>query len=615
MPYQEAANPLGAAGAAREASAPPSDAEFRRVADSTPFMLTRCSRDLRYLFVNRAYAEMLGKRPDEIAGRRIVEVMGEEGLEAIRPHVEAVLEGRTVEYEQVVPFKGVGPRWLHVVYVPDQDASGATVGWIASIGDITARKRAEAEVESLAQFPEENPNPVLRASVPDGRVLYANRPASTLLDAMGGGDGGHLPGALLGAVRRAIDAGAAELEVAAPSGRVYAFTLFRSPGRGYVNLYGLDVTERKRAEEALREADRRKDGFLSVLSHELRNPLAPMRTAVHLLERVEPASDQARRAREVIARQVSHLSRLVDDLLDVTRIARDKLTIERARIDLGEVVRRAGEDHRSTMVAHGIDLAVSVPPEPVWVNGDGTRLTQLVGNLVQNALKFTEPGGHVAVALSAEAGAAVVRVRDDGIGISPALLPRVFEPFVQGSQDLARSDGGLGLGLALVKRLAQLHGGTVRAESAGPGHGAAFTVTLPRSGPPAAPSGEHRPAPIAGPMRRVLVVDDNRDAAASLAELVEVLGHRAEIALDGPAALSRARADPPDVVLCDVGLPGMSGYEVARRLRADPALDGTRLVAVTGYAQPDDLRRAEEAGFDRHLAKPLDPEALERLLA
>ncbi len=369
----------------------------------------------------------------------------------------------------------------------------------------------------------------------------------------------------------------------------------------------------RESKERLEEIDRRKDDFLGMLSHELRNPLAPIRNAVYILERAEPGGEQARRARSVIERQSAQLTRLVDDLLDVTRIARGKVELRRGRVNLAQLVRRAGEDHSGLMRELGIALEVEVPREPLWVDGDAVRLAQIVGNLLHNSAKFTPRGGRVTLALEEVRGGAEVHVRDTGAGMEADLLVHVFEPFVQADRTLARTSGGLGLGLALVKGLTEMHGGSVRAASAGPGQGSELVVRLPllaEAAPGRAPSLR---TPAAGRSRRVLVVDDSHDAAESLAELVEMFGHVVEVAHDGPTALARARANPPDVILCDIGLPGMSGYDVARALRAT-AGDSLQLVAVSGYAQPEDLKRAAEAGFDRHVAKPPDPDELERLL-
>jgi PAS domain S-box-containing protein len=369
----------------------------------------------------------------------------------------------------------------------------------------------------------------------------------------------------------------------------------------------------RESKERLEEIDRRKDEFLGMLSHELRNPLAPIRNAVYILNHAEPTGEQARRARSVIERQSAQLTRLVDDLLDMTRIARGKVELRRGRIDLAQLVRRAGEDHAFVMRERGIELGVEVPREPMWADGDPVRLAQIVGNLLHNSAKFTPGGGRVTLALESVRGAAEIHVRDTGAGMEPDLLVHVFEPFVQAERTLARTSGGLGLGLALVKGLTEMHGGSVRAASAGPGQGAELVVRLPLVEESVAARVAGPRAPRGGRSRRVLVVDDSKDSADSLAELVEMFGHTVEVAHDGPTAIAKARANPPDVILCDIGLPGMSGYDVARALRVT-ASGPLQLVAVSGYAQPEDLKRAVEAGFDRHIAKPPDPDEIERLL-
>jgi signal transduction histidine kinase len=362
----------------------------------------------------------------------------------------------------------------------------------------------------------------------------------------------------------------------------------------------------------LQAADRRKDEFLAVLSHELRNPLAPIRNSIYLLNHLDPASDQAQRARDIIERQTQHITRLVDDLLDVTRIARGKIELRRIRADLTELVRKTVQDYAPTFQQYDIVLAIDLPAHPIWVRIDPTRIAQLVGNLLQNAANFTPAQGRVAVSLQRADRWTEIRVADTGTGIAPELLPGLFEPFMQGKQSLARTEGGLGLGLALVKGIAELHEGTVRVDSGGPGKGATFTVRLPLLHDDTASIASPPQPPGRTRGRRVLVVDDNSDAADSLAELVQMFGHRAEVAYDGTAALEKARANPPDVMLCDLGLPGVTGYEVARALRAGGKT--IRLIAVSGYAQPEDIAAAIDAGFERHVAKPLDPDTVQGLL-
>jgi signal transduction histidine kinase len=382
-------------------------------------------------------------------------------------------------------------------------------------------------------------------------------------------------------------------------------------------LAAANVRHVRRLEEALaalREADRRKDEFLAMLSHELRNPLAPIRTAIYLLTHVDPHSPSAARARNVVERQIEHLTRLVDDLLDVTRVARGKITLRREPVNVVEVARRAAEDHQALMAAHDLAFEVALPEREIWVDGDETRLVQVFGNLLQNAAKYTPAGGKVGFRVSDTGSLVEISVRDTGPGIPPDLLGRLFEPFVQGERSLARTGGGLGLGLALVKGVVELHHGTVRATNTSAGHGAEFLVTLPQS-PVAAMKGVKATAPRDHHIRhRVLVIDDNRDAAESLAEVVALFGHDVQLAFDGPSAIATAHSTGPDIVLCDIGLPGRDGYEVAKAIRATHT-NGVRLIAVSGYAQPDDVKKALEAGFDAHIAKPPDPEVLERLLA
>jgi CheY-like chemotaxis protein/two-component sensor histidine kinase len=314
---------------------------------------------------------------------------------------------------------------------------------------------------------------------------------------------------------------------------------------------------------------------------------------------------------------VLHLSRLTDDLLDVTRISRGKVRLQRERVDLVDVVRRAIEDHGALFASRQVSLEAALPATPLWLDADPTRLGQVVGNVLWNAAKFTDPGGRAAVTVRrAGEGLAEVRIRDDGIGIPADLLPDVFEPFVQADRSLDRTRGGLGLGLALVRSLVELHGGTVEALSDGPGRGAEVVLRLPVVPEPPALAVPERPIGRESmPHHRVLVVEDNVDAAETLREMLRLWDHDVEVAHDGPGGLERARAFRPDVVLCDIGLPGMDGYEVARALRSDPVSASVFLVAVTGYASPEDARRAAGAGFDLHLGKPVPIEVLEEVLA
>ena len=363
-----------------------------------------------------------------------------------------------------------------------------------------------------------------------------------------------------------------------------------------------DVTAQNRAEAALHREVARRDDFMAVLSHELRNPLSPIRSSLSLLDITEPGSAEGRKALTIIERQVAHLTRIVDDLLDVARSARGLIALQCEHIQIADAVRRAVDDHRASFAAGGVALDLECRIEPAWVNADPTRLVQVVGNLLANALKFTPPGGRVDVVLGIENGMAVLSVRDNGSGIEPGMSAHLFEPFVQGRQNIDRNRGGLGLGLAMVKELMRLHGGTAEATSAGLGRGAEFTVRWPlsRELPQASP-----PAPIAQARgQRVLVIEDNTDTAEALAALLAHHGHEVHVAFDGCAGVEQARAQRPDVILCDLGLPGMDGYDVARTIRADRTLDATYLIAMSGYARPEDRKCAAEAGFDQHIAKP-----------
>jgi signal transduction histidine kinase/ligand-binding sensor protein len=390
--------------------------------------------------------------------------------------------------------------------------------------------------------------------------------------------------------------------------------------------YALDAIDqdrrRRQAEEALREserglrdADRHKNEFLGVLSHELRNPLAPIRNALYILDRAPAGGEQASRAKAIIGRQVDHLTRLVGDLLDVTRIARGKIQLQRSRFDLGELVKGAAEDHRALLVERDIELDLRIAAGPLHIHGDQTRIAQVVSNLLQNSAKFTDPGGRVVVVVQRDGAAASVGIADSGIGIAPEMLERVFEPFTQADDSLHRTRGGLGLGLALVKGLVELHGGEIEVRSEGAGRGAAFTVRLPLAAADRGATNERPARRTTACPRRILVIEDNVDAAETLAEMLRMEGHEVAVVHDGRGGVERARASKPEIVLCDIGLPELDGYGVARALRSDATLATTLLVALTGYALPDDQLRAREAGFDHHLAKPVPFETLERLIA
>jgi signal transduction histidine kinase len=395
-------------------------------------------------------------------------------------------------------------------------------------------------------------------------------------------------------------------------GKHFKFTSV--PLGDYFITTGTDITDIKKIQDDLREADRRKDDFLAMLSHELRNPLAAINNGIYLLDHGVPGSEPARRAQTVIGRQMKQLSRLVDDLLDMTRISRNKIQLQFERMDLVQVARRAIEDHRGPLEANGLRLDFAAPIEAVWVLADAARVTQMLGNLLLNAGKFTDPGGAVTLEIQARGAEAAVIVTDTGIGMDEAMLSRLFQPFAQADRSLDRSRGGLGLGLALTKGMAELHGGALIASSPGLGQGSRFLLTLPAA-PPQARGAESPVSARPARRHRVLVIEDNLDAALTLKLLLELSGHEVTTAHTGGEGIAQAKAQRPEVILCDIGLPDTDGYRVARTLREEPEWQPSCLVAMTGYGQPEDKRRALEAGFDHHLTKPADPEALTRLLA
>ncbi|HZZ94485.1 MAG TPA: PAS domain S-box protein [Usitatibacter sp.] len=372
-----------------------------------------------------------------------------------------------------------------------------------------------------------------------------------------------------------------------------------------------DITEMFESQEALREADRRKDEFLAMLAHELRNPLAPIVNATRILRRLAPLEPQVEDMRELIERQAEQLTTLVDDLLEVSRITQGHIALRKANVEVMSIVARAIETSRPLIDSRHHHLAVSLPTDPVRVEGDVARLAQAISNLLNNAAKYTDDGGEIALRVEVEHGEALIRVKDNGIGIAGDELARVFDLFQQSERSLDRAQGGLGIGLTIVKKLAEMHGGRVEAMSEGAGRGSEFVMRLPLA--PVPEDGRAAPRVVRAPVRRrcsVLVVDDNVDAATSLALLLKLDGHDVKLAHDGPGALTAARAFTPQVIVLDIGLPGMSGYEVARELRRDRAFAETMLIALTGYGQAEDRRKSKSAGFDHHLTKPIDDEAL-----
>jgi PAS domain S-box-containing protein len=565
-------------------------------------------------------------------------------IEAIRRVDRALESGGTTDAEWRVMWPDGSVHWIAGRWQVLKDDFGAPLRMTGINFDITDRKRIEEELRAseermrLAQQVarvgtfEWDIQTGINTWTPETEALYGLPPGSF----------GRTEAAfeqlvhpedrdqVLRWVERAMETGApgeGEWRAVWPDGSVHWITarwqVLRDRHGKPVRMTGInmDITESKRAEElraseaALREADRQKNQFLATLSHELRNPLAPIRNSLYILERASPGSERARKAQAILNRQVGQLNWLIDDLLDVTRITHGKVQLQRERVDLNELAHRTVEDHRTVFAKSEVRLEVLPAAAEVWINGDRVRLAQVVGNLLQNAVKFTPHGGKATVSVQADVarGQAALTVRDTGAGIEPQMLPRLFHPFSQADATLDRSKGGLGLGLALVKGLVELHGGSVSVASEGLGKGAAFTISLPID-ISVAQATARRGLGKASEPRRVLVIEDNEDAAQSLRDVLELDEHLVEVAYSGRDGIDKARVFHPDIVLCDIGLPEMDGYEVARAIRADPVLGHVGLIALSGYAQPEDVAMAKEAGFDAHLAKPPSVEALERAL-
>jgi len=491
---------------------------LRIVMDSMSAPVTLCNRDLRFVWVNQAYADWLGRSVEEIVGRPIVEVIGQEALRLIQPYIERVLSGESVQYEQRIPYRGGGLRWVQASYTPGPNLHAQADSWVAVVFDVDERRRTED---------------ALKTSI-------ANAEAAQ--------------------------------------------------------------------HEALAGA-RARDEFLAMLSHELRNPLGAIQNALSVCKLAAPAQMQdTNRALDVMSRQVSHMTQLVDDLLETSRVIAGKINLVRQPLDLGACIENIFASALENSNRYQ-DRRVVISCEPVWISGDTMRIEQVVANLLFNAIKFTPPDGTVEVRVAAQGEFAILEVSDNGAGIEPEMLGRIFDLFVQGDTPLDRSKSGLGVGLTLVRKVVELHGGTVSATSPGKGRGSSFTVRLPRIDAPAQAPRADAPAQTKKSALRVLVIEDNDDTREMLGILLRAEGHEVFEAGDGPSAIRAVRDFQPDAAIVDVGLPGMNGYEVARQIRA---MDGKRirLVAVTGYGGPEDRHRSRQAGFDLHITKPVDPSKL-----
>jgi two-component system CheB/CheR fusion protein len=610
--------------------------QLRLVTDTMSAGMVRVSSDLKYVWVNRVFASWAGKTPAEIVGRPIVEVVGADGLRALQPYTDRLLGGDRVEYERLASFPLLGQRWIHSVAEPTFDETGLPNGWVAVVSDVHARREAEEALRAAQQQLQIVLNTIpaaVRNCSRDRRYIWVNAMFARWLDKRAEDIVGRPMVEVVGEALTRELAPYIERVLAGEQVRYERVAEFAGLGRRWVTTVlsptfdaggavtgwvatSSDVHDRKLMEETLRDADRRKDEFLATLAHELRNPLAPIRNAVAILAKKGSLDPELNWSREVIDRQVDQMSRLIDDLLDIARIASGKLLIRKQRIPLERAIDMALETSRPHINAAGHSLSVLLPSERVTVEADAARLAQVFSNLLNNAARYTEGRGEIALSAELHSGEVAVSVQDNGIGFPPEVGARLFEPFSQLTSTNERSHGGLGIGLSLVQGIVALHGGTVEARSAGPGKGSEFIVRLPLPSLSQALEEEKSVQPkSAVPVTgvKVLVADDNRDAADSLQRILSLYGYEVQVAYDGTAAMKLGEAFRPKVAVLDIGMPGANGFEVARDIRDKRGREIT-LIALTGWGQEGDRRRAMEAGFDYHLTKPVDPGALNDLL-
>jgi two-component system CheB/CheR fusion protein len=591
---------------------------------------------------NGGAERIFGYTAEEAIGQPILLLIPPERHSEELEIMRRLRRGERVDHFETVRLTKDGRRLdMSITISPIRDSSGAVIG-ASKIGrDITARKRAEEALrasEERFHFLAETIPSIVWTAAPDGTITYANRRWLEYCGLTAEQNARRWPELVLHPDDRqrclaqwteALREGK-EYEIEVRNRRrdgVYRWFITRAvplrdtQGR-IVSWFGVttDIHDQKEMQQQLLEADRRKDEFLATLAHELRNPLAPIRNALQMQRLAGSPNEDSADRQEMMERQVQHLVRLVDDLMEVSRITRGKVELRRERVELAAVVQNAVETSRPLIEAAGQQLAVTLPQQPLVLDADPVRLAQVVANLLNNAAKYTEAGGRIDLTAERNRGEVVIRVRDTGIGIPPDMLPRIFEIFTQVDRAQCRDQGGLGIGLSLVRGLVQMHGGRVEATSAGPGRGSEFTVRLPLAaellpGSEAAGGLAVRGPSTAAPLRRILVVDDSRDAAESLGTLLQLVGSDVRTAHDGPGALEVLRTYRPGVVLLDISMPGMDGYEVARRIRRQPEFRDVILIALTGWGQEEDRRRARAAGFDHHLVKPVDFDSLQELLA
>ena len=594
---------------------------------------------------NAGAARIIGYQAEEIIGQHFTRFYPAEDVQEGKPdRLLAIARDDGQIEDEGWRVRQDGSRfWASVLITALYDADGDLKGYSNIIRDLTERKRTEQSlltvvnsvIDGIITTDEsgkiESFNPAAQRIfgyaahevIGQHVQLLTTEPFHREEDEPAAGSSARLGQAKLIGVGREVvgrrkDGSAFPMDL--------AVTSFRMGERRYFTGIVRDITASKRMEQEMRdrlaelaEADNQKNDFLAMLGHELRNPLAPIRNALHILKMPGASAKAVAQAREAMERQVQHVVRLVDDLLDVSRIMRAKIDLRKEATHLATIIHSAVETAQPVIDAQGHELTVSLPKRKIPVEADVVRMAQVISNLLMNAAKYTDHAGRIWLTIERDGpDAALIRVKDSGIGIAPELLPRVFDLFVQGHRSLARSQGGLGIGLTLAKNLVEMHGGTISAHSQGIGQGSEFVIRLPILANKRVDPGHQTPPKsthIQGPARRILVVDDNVDAAELTATLLTMWGHEVRTLHDGPSVLTAVESFHPELILLDIGLPGMSGYDVARELRQRPEGKGIVLAAMTGYGQDKDRSQSREAGFDYHLTKPLDPNLLEAFVA
>jgi two-component system CheB/CheR fusion protein len=614
--------------------------DLRFVLDKLPAGAYLCDAEGLITYFNRRAVEIWGRAPklnapaDRFCGSfKLYTVDG-----TPIPHdscwmAKALLDAKEYNSCEIVIEKPNGDRVTALAHAnPFFDDRGRVTGAVNILVDITDRKLADSASARLAAIVESSDDAIVSKTL-DGTVQSWNPGAERLFEhtaeeAIGRSITLIIPKDRLEEERLILDRLSRgeriehyETVRVSKSGKRIDISLTVSPIRdssGRVvgaSKIARDITAQKRAEAALREADRHKTEFLAILAHELRNPLVPLRNGLQILQRTSHDPVAAEPVRAMMERQLGHMIRLVDDLLDLSRISNGRIELRKERIDLMAAVQDALETCRPAIEAAGHQLALSLPPEPLWVEGDRTRLAQVFINLLNNSTRYTPRGGRIRLAAERHGSDAVVAVSDNGIGIPAEIVPRIFDMFMQADRNSEQSHGGLGIGLSLVRALVGQHGGTVSARSDGPGHGSEFAVRLPillLAAGPAEPKEAQRESGAGA--RRILVVDDNEDGAVSLAMMLQLLGHQTRTVHDGQSAVDAATEFRPDVMLIDIGLPKLNGYQVCRRVRELSWGARAVLIALTGWGQEEDRQRSKEAGFNLHLVKPVDPIALNQML-